>query len=229
MKRGRSFPLLTLMVGAVLPTSPGRRLEGQATGEPWRLSARMALMNPGVELDRWFVTDEGYHVHPASEDFTPGLELGAVYGISPWLGLEMDLLYGSAPVYLGIVDQSSALEPSARGRMGFLAVLAGPNLVLPLGNRSTLTLGPRAGAAWTRRTSVQATLGPTVDFGGDLQMVYGAAAGLDTRLGSGPVSLGARATVLSMDLQLSESTSGQEASKPFGPVGLLLGISYLCR
>jgi hypothetical protein len=213
------------LIGAAIPNA----MKGQEIQGTWRLGARIALLSPGVELDRWFVTAEGYHVHPASEDFTPGVEMALAYQLSSRIELEGAVLLGGAPVFVGIVDQNSTREPSARGRMPFMAVLARPNLALPLGHRSKLILGPAAGVAWTKETSVQAALGPAVFFGGGLQMVIGGTAGLDIRMGDGPFSVSARAVALSMELPLAEPVSGTEAAKPFGPVGLLLGVSYLRR
>lgn len=221
--------IMVLAALALLRAANPNAMQGQETQGTWRVDARIALLNPGVALDRWFVTAEGYHVHPASEDITPGLEMALAFRLSSRIELEGAVLLGGAPVFVGIVDQNSTREPSARGRMPFMAVLASPKLVLPLGHRSTLILGPTAGVAWTRETSVQAALGPAVAFGGDVQTAYGAEAGLDIRLGNGPFALSARGLALFMDLPLAEPVSGMEDTRPFDPMGLLLGVSYMHR
>lgn len=202
------------------------RVSAQEQAGPWTLSLHLAALGSRAENDRWYVTEEGFHVHPFSDAFVPGIQVGAAYQATSTFRAGFDLLYGRAPVTLGMIDENSTREPETEGSMGFMGLLFTPSLTLA-GDRSwTLVAGPILGFGWMQEERVDPPFGPSVTFGGGTRFVLGGMAGLDVRLGESPFALTGRLLGLNMDLSLAENGLNQEMTKFFGPMGLLVGVSY---
>jgi len=201
-------------------------LSAQERSGRWIFSVQLAGLGARAENDRWYVTEEGYHVHPFSDSFTPGIRFGLAYQAAPNFRAGFDLLYGRAPVTLGMIDQNSSRESETDGSMGFGGILFTPSLTLPGDRDWALVVGPVLGFGWMKEMRVAPPFGPSVNFGGGTQFILGGTVGLDIRLGESPFSVNGRLLRLNMDLPLTEDGLNQEMSKFFGPMGLLAGCSY---
>ena len=202
------------------------RLSAQETEGRWIATFHVAGLGTRAENDRWYVTEEGYHVHPYSDGFAPGFDIGLAYQLSAHLRLGTNLLYGRAPLTLGMIDQNSDREPETEEPMGFLGILLRPSLNLHGGENWSFVVGPTLGLGWMQEVPVEPPFGPTVTFGGSTDLILGWVAGVDVRLGDSPFHFSGRALGLNLTLPLHEDGLGQEMSKSFGPMGLLAGISY---
>ena len=133
----------------------------------------MAALKPLAFNDRWYVTAEGYHVHPASEAFTPGLQLEWARSVRDRVEVGAALLVGRAPAYLGMIDGNSLRE--FHGNEGMLVTVAyvSPGVRLTPGLRSFVLLAPLVGIGRLGRTDVVPDFGPTVRFGGATSAVFG--------------------------------------------------------
>lgn len=205
---------------------PDVPLSAQERSRPWIVSVQLAGLGSRAENDRWYVTEEGYHVHPFSDGFTPGIRFGLAYQAASNFRAGIDLLYGRAPVTLGMIDQNSSREPETDGSMGFGGILFTPSLTFPGERNWALVAGPVLGFGWMQEVRVDPPFGPSVTFGGGTQFILGGTVGLDIRLGESPFSFNGRLLRLNMDLPLAEDGMDQEMSKFFGPMGILAGCSY---
>jgi len=218
-----------LTMGLLLLLASAAGIYAQESPSPWLVSLHLAGMNPQLVMDRWYVTSEGYHVHPACEDFTPGLSFEFAYRLYSTIQAGGEVLYGRAPAFLGMIDDNSSREFNGQEPLGFLAILISPILTLPMGEELSLLAGPVLGYGWLREVRVNPDFGPAVVFGGNSEVIYGGKVGMKVGLGESSFSFSGQILALSMTLDLAEEGLNQEMSKRFGPLGLLAGISYAMK
>jgi len=224
MSRGAlAFCFFQVVCGPFL-TQP--RLSAQDVGSAPQLRLHFAAMMPFAFNDRWYITEEGYHVHPAVEDFTPGINVELALPIAEYFEATIGFLGGRAPAYLGMIDENSTVEYHGNVGMAFGVVTLGPNLKLPAGRGWSLSLGPLVGYGWMTEVENEPTFGPSVVYGHGRQAAYGGRAGLNRNPTGSRFSFSLELVVLSMNVNMEDSWLQQRLSKFFGPLGILTGVSY---
>lgn len=232
---GRTIPVrnapnrnfrISLALTILLTTAAS--IPAQTKVNRWNLAVDLANLKPFVCNDRWFITPEGYHIHPASEHYTPGLRLGIERRITGGTGLELNLLYGLAPAYLGVIDEFSAidLEFHDTQRYHFFAILLSTNFYVLRGDFGSIYVSPTAGYGLLSEKTVTPTFGPPVTWIYNCEWIYGIRTGIKFRLKNPNLSFNLELFMLSMKSKLVEVQSGRVLRKTFGPFGLLLGFTF---
>ena len=194
----------------------------------WTTKLSVAVMKPLFENDQWFVTEDGYHIHPRTEDFTPGLFLGLERTITDRLGLEISALYGLPPATLGVIDQFSSIGREYLGteRYNFLTLMLSPNLYLINENILNIYLSPIIGYAISGEKVLTPSFGPPIMWIKNSKPIYGAKAGIKIKTIIPNLSISSEVFMLSMTAELESIQTAHVLEKKIGPIGLLLGISY---
>ena len=194
----------------------------------WRAKVSIATMKPFFENDQWFVTEEGFHLHPRTEDYTPGMYFGLERRLTKRVGLEVGALIGLPPATLGVIDQFSQTgrEYLDTERYNFLTITISPNLYLINDSIVNLYVGPIFGYAFASELVMTPSFGPSVTWVKNDEPIYGGKVGIAINPILPNISVYAEMFSLSMDVKLESVEYGQELEKYLGPLGLLLGISY---
>jgi len=188
-------------------------------------------MKPFFENDQWFVTKDGFHLHPQTEDYTPGLYLGLERKLTKRVGIEVGALFGLPPTTLGVVDQFS---PTGREylnteRYNFLTLTISPNLYLINDSIVNLYADPILGYAFASELVMIPSFGPSVTWVKNDEPIYGGRIGIIFNTILPNLSVNAEMFTLSMGVKLESVESRQELEKYLGPLGLLLEISYTLK
>lgn len=199
---------------------------GQNKINNWHLKINYASLKPFIENDLWFVTNEAYHIHPRTEDYTPGLSLSAEYEVLNRLSIELMVLYGHPKAVLGIIDQNSAREPVFEKRYNFFSLLISPNISILKGTRGKLYISPICGWGMTSEVSITPTFGPEVTWNKTGEFIYGGKTGFWLNLKNELLAFNAEFIYLSLSAVITENDTNQELNKAFGPLGILFGLSY---
>jgi hypothetical protein len=215
--------VLQVVVGPFWGQSP---LAAQDLGSTPQLRFHFAAMKPFAFNDRWYITAEGYHVHPAVEHFTPGINVELAWPIARNFEATIGVLAGRAPAYLGMIDENSDVEYHGKAGIAVGAVTLGPTLKLPAGRGWSVSLGPLVGYGRMTEVENEPTFGPTVAYGHAAQAVFGGRAGMNQTPTGSRFSFSLELVVLSMNVNMRDSWLQQRMSKFFGPVGILTGVSY---
>jgi hypothetical protein len=189
-----------------------------------------SIENMGVLAfnDRWFITTEGYHIHPASEKYTPGLKIGIEKNIIKNVNVEIQVLYCRPTAYLGIIDQFSSREVHTEEGYNFISVLLSVNLSIVKWEKGNFYISPTLGYGSLSKISLSGSFVPQVDYGGNGRFIYGAKTGINIGLFENrDLSFRSELTYLSMKLKIFEPLSAKELTKLLGPIGISIGISYL--
>lgn len=194
----------------------------------WKLSITYASLKPFVYNDQWFVTAEGYHIHPRTEEYTPGFSLGVERSIFKRVGLELGILYGLPPATLGVIDQFSASDREFLGteRYHFLTVIIKPNIYLLQGHFGDIYASPTLGYGILSEKTITPSFGPSVTWTKSVELIYGFSGGFNILLKNPNIYFSTEFLLLSMKTKLEEPQTGRELKKKFGPFGILLGIAY---
>jgi len=194
----------------------------------WKFNINCATMKPFFKNDQWFVTSEGYHMHPRTEDYTPGLSLGIERSIFKRVGLELNILYGLPPATLGVVDEFSASgrESLDTERFHFLTITLSPKLYLVQREFGNIYISPSFGYGMLSEITITPSFGPQVTWKKSSKPVFGIRNGFNIRLKNPNVYFNTEVLLLSMKINLEENQTGNTLIKKLGPFGLLLGISY---
>lgn len=204
-------------------------IDAQNENNQWYLKINYASLDPMIKNDQWFVTDEGYHIHPRTEDYTPGLSLSVERTILKKSSFELMLLYGRPTATLGIVDQNSTLEPVYKKGYHFFAILLSPNINLFQGEKSRFYVSPVCGWGMTSEVSIAPTFGPTVTWTKSSEFIYGAKIGFKHKMKNKRFLFNAELAYLSMKASLTENQTNRELNKTFGPFGILIGFAYALK
>ena len=203
-------------------------LSAQAKIEDWKINIAFENMGTLAFNDRWYITNEGFHIHPASESYTPGLKLGIEKKIYEPINLELQILYARPTAYLGIIDQNSNREVHAQEGFNFVSVLLSVNINLVNWESGDFYISPTAGYGKLSEKSIVGSFGPKYDFGGNSRFIYGVKTGLHFGwFENKNLSFRTELMFLTMKLKIREPISGKELFKLFGPIGLSVGLSYL--
>ena len=216
----------TGVLGVLLLLVPLSSSQAQADDGRWILKTHYASLGPRFSNDQWFVTGEGYHLHPRTENYTPGLSLGIERKISGSISVGCMFIYGRPTANLGIIDQYSSLEPLYKKGFNFLAALVSPNVALIRGDRSTFSLSPLFGWGSMSEVTITPSFGPDVTWSRRGEFVYGGKAGFTLRLKDQRFLFSTELIFLSMNVRLTEDQTGRELIRSFGPSGILLGFAY---
>ena len=193
----------------------------------WRLNIGFENMGTLAFNDRWYITSDEFHIHPASESYTPGLKVGIEKEIYEPINLELQILYGFATAYLGIIDQNSNREVHAEEGFNFVSVLLSANINLANWESGDFYISPTAGYGKLSEKSIVGSFGPKYDFGGNSQFIYGVKTGLHfSWFENKNLSFRTEIMFLTMKLKIREPISGKELLKFLGPVGLSVGLCY---
>ena len=202
-------------------------LNAQDDNNKWHIKLNYASLAPQIHNDQWYVTDEGYHVHPRTEDYTPGVSISAEYDFLNRISCELMLLYGRPKAVLGIVDQNSTLEPVFEKNYNFLSIIISPNITLFGRERGKFFISPLIGWGMTDEVTLIPTFGPEVTWNSSSEIIYGGKAGFNINLAKNRIAFNAEVLYLTLSSTLTESYYNQDLNKEFGPFGILLGLSYL--
>jgi len=201
---------------------------GQIEELKWQFNGSIATMKPFLKNDQWFITSEGYHIHPRTEDYTPGFSLGIERKVFKNISFELNFLYGMPPATLGVIDEfsSTGREFLDTKRFHFFVITVSPKLYMVQGQFGNIYISPLAGFGLLSNKSITPTFGPKVTWTKTSELVYGGRIGFQIRLKKTKFYFNAEVLFLSMKIKLRETISGRTLNKKFGPLGLLLGISY---
>jgi len=196
------------------------------TIKKYSLKLSMIAMKPLFENDQWFVTDNGYHLHPRTEDFTPGLYFGVERTITKQLGMEIGLLIGFPPATLGVIDQFSSTGREYLGtkRYSFFALLLSPNLYLIRGDIS-VSISPIIGYAVSTGKTLTPSFGPTITWLKNSEFTYGAKIGMKIRTRIPNLYVCAEVFKISLNARLESAQTEHNLIKEIGPLGITIGIS----
>ena len=193
----------------------------------WRLNIGFENMGTLAFNDRWYITSDEFHIHPASESYTPGLKIGIEKEIYESINLELQILYARPTAYLGIIDQNSYREVHAEEDFNFVSVLLSANISLANWENGDFYISPTAGYGKLSEKNVVGSFGPKYNFGGNSQFIYGVKTGLHFNwFENKNLSIRTELMFLTMKLKIREPISRKELLKFFGPVGLSVGLSY---
>ena len=220
MKRLLIFICVLIISNASLIASPKNNL--------WNTKVSIATMKPFFENDQWFVTEDGFHLHPRTEDFTPGIYIGFERILTRRIGIEIGALCGFPPATLGVIDQFS---PTGREYLGterykFLTFLLSPNLYLVNDSIINLYISPIIGYVLSGEKVMTPSFGPSVTWTKNNEPIYGAKVGVVVNTIIPRISVNAEIFTLSMNVKLESIETVQELDKYLGPLGLLIGISF---
>jgi hypothetical protein len=145
----------------LLTTEP---IAAQPHKQLWNLNVAYANLAPLMFNDQWFVTTEGYHLNPRTEEYTPRLCLSIERHLTHSISLELSILYGLPPAHLGVIDQFSASDRTFEGteRFHFIALSLSSNIYLLRGHFGGFYLSPTAGYGLLTEKTVIPTFGPAV-------------------------------------------------------------------
>lgn len=194
----------------------------------WTININYASMKPFFQNDQWFVTSEGYHMHPRTEDYTPGLSLGIERKIAERISFELGILYGMPPATLGVIDEFSANDQDFEEtqRYHFLSIFVTPNIYIVKGRVGTLYLGPTVGYGMLSEKKITPPFGPQVTWTSGNELIFGGRAGVKFKLNNPALSLNVECLYFSMKTRIEENQTNRKLDKTFGPFGILLGLSY---
>ncbi|MFC2086147.1 hypothetical protein ACFLQ9_00345 [Bacteroidota bacterium] len=198
----------------------------QNRSDNWHLKINYASLKPFIENDLWYVTNEDYHIHPRTEDYTPGLSFSAEYEVLNRFSTELMVLYGRPKAVLGIVDQNSSREPLFEKGYNFLTVLLCPNVTLIGSDRSKFYLSPVCGWGFTSEVSIIPAFGPEVTWNKMNKIIYGAKTGFNIKIKNERLFFNTELFYLSLKAKITENQTNQELDKTFGPFGILLGFNF---
>ncbi|MBN2399144.1 MAG: hypothetical protein JXI33_02255 [Candidatus Aminicenantes bacterium] len=192
----------------------------------WHLKINYASLKPTMYNDLWFVTSQGYHIHPRTESYTPGFSVSIEYEILKNNNLELMCLVGRPTAVLGIVDQFSWREPVFSKGYNFFAILLSPNVAIIGGHRCRLYISPVCGWGMTAAVSITPTFGPEVTWNRGSEFIYGLKSGFRWRMKNKRFFMNLELIGLSMNAELTENQTNRELNKKLGPLGILLGFSF---
>lgn len=192
----------------------------------WHLKVNYASVKPIILNDLWYVTSEGYHIHPRTEGYTPGFSLSIEHTVFKRNSMELMLLYGRPKAVLGIVDQNSSSEPIFEKGYNFFTILLSPNISLYTGDRGKFYISPVCGWGTTSEVSIQPAIGPEVTWNKTSEFIYGGKTGFWLNLKNEHLAFNIEFICLSLSAKIKENVTNMKLHKTFGPFGLLFGLSY---
>jgi len=200
----------------------------QTENPKWKLNISYATMKPFFENDQWLVTAEGYHLHPRTEDYTPGLSVGVERSVFKRITVELNLLYGLPPATLGVIDEYSASgrEFLETQRFHFVALMVSPKFNIIKGHFGDLYCSPTIGYSFFSEKTMTPSFGPQVTWAKSDDPFYGVRAGFSKRLKHPLWCFNMEVLLLTAKMKIEENQTGQTLNTTFGPFGLLMGISH---
>ena len=194
----------------------------------WCIKVSGSAIKPFFENDQWFVTDNGYHFHPRTEDFTPGFYFGAERNITRNSKLEIGVLVAFPPATLGVIDQYSSTGREYLGteRYSLLTILVSPNIYLINTDKFQSYMSPMIGYSVASEKVITPTFGFPIIWTKNSQFMYGGKAGIifDTKLPK--LYINSEIFLLSINAELESSQTDHKLEKKLGPLGILFGLMY---
>jgi len=194
----------------------------------WTTKFSVAVMKPLFENDQWFVTEDGYHIHPRTEDFTPGLYLGLERIITSRLGIEIGALFGFPPATLGVIDQFSPTGREYLGteRYNFITIMVSPNLYLIDENIINIYFSPLVGYSISSEKVITPSFGPPITWVKNGDMTYGLKTGIKINTIIPNLTINSEIFMLNIGAKLESDQTGHERIKNIGPIGLMVGVLF---
>ncbi len=192
----------------------------------WKLNINYANMIPLVINEPWYISSEGYHIHPASDRYTPGVKVGLERSVNNRISLEISFLYGYPPAYLGVIDENSQNESRITKRYHFIALIFSPKIQFMNRDFGSFYLAPVLGYGMLSEKTITPSFGPTETWKGKSELVGGLRVGFDFQTRNKNVFFNTEILCLSMTTEIEEYQTTRKMKKTFGPFGILLGISY---
>ena len=126
-------------------------------------------------------TEDGYHFHPRTEDFTPGLYLGFERYIITHLSIELGVLAAFPPATLGVMDQysSSGREFLGTEKYIFTALTINPQILLFMSKKIQLYGGPIIGVAISSEKELDPSFGESIKWTQHSELIYGGKIGIE--------------------------------------------------